>query len=427
MQDRASETKPKTDTASGGALSNIRVLDLSRILAGPWASQILGDLGADVIKIERPTGGDDTRGWGPPYLKGVEGSETTDAAYFACANRNKRSLAIDITSKEGQALIHQLVARSDVVLENFKVGGLAKYGLDYNSLKAIKPDIVYCSITGFGQTGPDASKAGYDFMIQAMGGLMSVTGQPQGTPGGGPVKVGVALVDIMTGLYATIGILAALAHRRETGEGQYIDMALLDVQVAALANQATNYLVSGKAPTQMGNNHPNLMPYSAFPSSDGHFIIAIGNDSQFARFCSLSGLDALIADERFATNRARVKNREALAAKIAAVTVDRSARDWLSLLNDAGIPCGPINTIDQVFAEPQVIHRGMQIALQREDGTQVPGVANPICMSQTPATYNAPPPKLGEHSIAILAGELGLSDKDIKRLITDGVVGAESP
>ncbi|SNY90770.1 Crotonobetainyl-CoA:carnitine CoA-transferase CaiB [Cohaesibacter sp. ES.047] len=425
MSDRASETNGETNTASKGALSHMRVLDLSRILAGPWASQILGDLGADVIKIERPETGDDTRGWGPPYLDGPNGREGSDAAYFACANRNKRSLAIDITSSEGQALIHRLVAEADVVLENFKVGGLAKYGLDYESLKAIKPDLVYCSITGFGQTGPDAMKAGYDFMIQAMGGLMSVTGQPEGTPGGGPVKVGVALVDIMTGLYATIGILAALAHRQQTGEGQYIDLALLDVQVAALANQATNYLVSGRAPTQMGNSHPNLMPYSAFPSSDGHFIIAIGNDAQFARFCSLAGLEALVADERFATNRARVKHREALAAKIAAVTVDHPAKDWLTRLNQAGIPCGPINSIDQVFAEPQVIHRGMHIALERSDGTRVPSVASPIRMSATPATYTTAPPQLGEHSHAILAGELGLSEDDIERLIAGGVVGKE--
>ena len=409
-----------------GSLSHIRVLDLSRILAGPWASQILGDLGADIIKIERPGSGDDTRGWGPPYLPDAEGKESRDAAYFGCANRNKRSLAIDITAPEGQALLRDLVRQSDVILENFKVGGLAKYGLDYDSLKAIKPDLVYCSITGFGQTGPDAHKAGYDFMIQGMGGLMSVTGQPQGTPGGGPVKTGVALADILTGLYATIGILAALAHRDRTGEGQYIDMALLDVQVATLANQATNYLVSGKAPTQMGNAHPNLMPYQAFPARDGYFILAVGNDSQFARFCTLAGLDTLAGDERFKTNRARVENREILAAKITAVTSDLPTSHWLQACAKGGIPCGPINSIDQVFREPQVIHRGMQLALERTDGTTVPGIANPIRLSGTPVTYRSAPPSLGEHNRAILTNELGLSALDIENLIRQGIIGTPS-
>lgn len=405
-----------------GALSHIRILDLSRILAGPWASQILGDLGADIIKIERPEGGDDTRSWGPPYLPDENGNQGEDAAYFGCANRNKRSLALDITKPEGQALLHKLVRQCDVVIENFKVGGLAKYNLDYQSLRAIKPDLVYCSITGFGQTGPDAHKAGYDFMIQGMGGLMSVTGQPQGSAGAGPVKTGVALADVMTGLYATIGILAALAHRDRTGEGQYIDMALLDVQVATLANQATNYLVSGKAPTQMGNAHPNLMPYSAFPATDGHFILAIGNDAQFARFCKIANLKGLPDDPRFATNPVRVEHRDILSAKITAVTADRPVGFWLEACAQEGIPCGPINSIDEVFAEPQIIHRGMKVELTRQDGARLPGVANPIKMSNTPVTYRTAPPKLGEHSHQILSSLLDLSEDEINTLLSRQII-----
>ena len=408
-----------------GALSHIRILDLTRILAGPWATQILGDLGADVIKIERPIGGDDTRSWGPPYPVDADGKEGPDAAYFTCANRNKRSLAIDITSKTGQTLIHELVKKCDVVIENFKVGGLKKYGLDYDSLKAIKPDLVYCSVTGFGQTGPDAHKAGYDFMIQAMGGLMSVTGQPQGELGGGPVKVGVALADVMTGLYATISILAALAHRDRSGEGQQIDLALLDVQVATLANQAANYLVTGKPPTQMGNAHPSIAPYEAFPASDGHFILAVGNDGQFARFCKLAGLDSLATDERFATNRARVSNRHLLSPKIGAVTGEKPIDHWLALLGENKVPCGPINSLDRVFAEPQVIHRGMQIELERPDGARLPGVASPIHLSKTPASYRIAPPPLGAHSMDILRSELGLDQTTIDQLIKEHVVATE--
>lgn len=405
-----------------GALSHIRVLDLSRILAGPWASQILGDLGADIIKIERPGKGDDTRGWGPPFLPDAMGDASHDAAYFACCNRNKRSLALDITSPEGQQIIRDLVKTSDVLIENYKVGGLAKYGLDYDSLKEIKPDLVYCSVTGFGQTGPDAHRAGYDFMIQAMGGLMSVTGQPQGSPGGGPVKVGVALADVMTGLYATISVLAALNHRAVSGQGQHIDLALLDVQVATLANQATNYLITGKAPTQMGNAHPNLMPYQSFPASDGHFILAVGNDSQFARFCELTGLAGLAEDERFLTNRARVENRDILTAKISAITVDRTIDDWLALFGREGIPCGPINTLDRVFAEPQVQHRGMQVELQRPDGARLPGVGNPIKLSKTPVRYDIAPPFLGEHSRDVLTRDLGLNEREIEDLIARQIV-----
>lgn len=406
------------------ALEGIRVLDLSRILAGPWASQVLGDLGADVIKIEHPAHGDDTRQWGPPFLPSSDETGRRDAAYFSCTNRNKRSIAIDITKPQGQEILRKLVTNSDVILENFKVGGLAKYGLDYDSLKSIKPDLVYCSITGFGQTGPNAHKAGYDFMIQGMGGLMSVTGQPEDSPGGGPVKAGVALADVMTGLYATIGILAALHHRDVTGEGQYIDLALLDVQVATLANQAANYLVTGKAPTQMGNTHPNLVPYQTFPTSDGHFILAIGNDAQFGKFCELAGLAPLATDSRFATNAARVENRQILEAKITAITSDHPLDHWMTLLSQASIPCGPINTIDRVFAEPQVQHRQMQINLQRSDGTSLPGVGNPLKLGQTPISYRRAPPRLGEHGVEILEKELGLSHAEIETLIKQKILSS---
>lgn len=404
------------------ALSNIRVLDMSRILAGPWASQLLGDLGADVIKIEHPLNGDDTRQWGPPFLDSSEKSDRKDAAYFGCANRNKRSLAIDISKPQGQDIIRKLVMTSDVILENFKVGGLTKYGLDYESLKSINPALVYCSITGFGQTGPDAHKAGYDFMIQGMGGLMSVTGQPDNTPGGGPVKAGVALADVMTGLYATTGILAALHHRNQTGEGQYIDLALLDVQVATLANQAANYLITGKAPPRMGNSHPNLVPYQTFPARDGHFILAIGNDTQFARFCQLADLEPLASDPRFATNAARVGNRRILEAKIAAITSDHPLDYWMHCLGEAGIPCGPINTIDKVFAEPQIQHRDMQVILERADGTCMPGIGNPLKLSRTPVTYRQAPPLLGEHGFEILEKDLGLSQAEIDALIEQNIL-----
>ncbi|HAT86042.1 MAG TPA: CoA transferase [Rhizobiales bacterium] len=405
-----------------GALSHIRVLDLTRVLAGPWSGQILGDLGADIIKVERPGVGDDTRGWGPPYLKDKDGNERSDAAYFGCTNRNKQSVTIDITKPEGQALIRELVAKSDILVENYKVGGLKKYGLDYDSLKAIKPNLIYCSITGFGQTGPDATKAGYDFMIQGMGGLMSVTGQPEGSPGGEPMKVGVALADVMTGLYSTIGILAALAYRDQTGEGQHIDMALLDVQVATLANQATNYLVSGKAPTHMGNAHPNLVPYQTFPTSDAHFILAIGNDSQFAKFCAIAGLDDLPGDIRFDTNRHRVENRDVLAAKITAVTADKPLDYWMEELGKAGVPCGPINSIDRVFEEPQIKHRGMAIEVPAKDGSMQPGVANPIKLSKTPPSYKSAPPELGEHTLSVLANLLGKDESELDALSSGKII-----
>jgi len=404
-----------------GPLSHIRVLDLSRVLAGPWAGQCLADLGAEVIKIERPGAGDDTRGWGPPFLKTPSG-EPGDAAYFAAANRGKRSVTIDIAHADGQALIRRLAAQSDVVIENFKVGGLRKYALDYASLAPDNPRLVYCSITGFGQTGPYADRAGYDFMIQGMGGIMSVTGQPDGTPGAEPMKCGVAFADIFTGLYATIAITAALHHREHTGQGQYIDMALLDSQVAVLANQALNYLASGQAPVRLGNAHPNIVPYQTFATADGHVIIAVGNDRQFGELCRVAGLESLAADPRFRTNRARVANRQVLVALIAAAVKTRPTAEWIAALERAGVPCGPINTIDQVFADEHVKTRALRVDLARPDGTVVPGVANPIRLSATPIEYSRPAPALGADTDDVLA-RLDLTADEIRSLRQSGAIG----
>ena len=410
---------------AGGALAGLRVLDLSRVLAGPWASQLLGDLGADVIKVEKPgepgRGGDDTRGWGPPWLADGAGQATADAAYFLCTNRNKRSLTVDITRPAGQEIVTDLAAQSDVVLENFKVGGLKAYGLDYASLAALNPRLVYCSITGFGQDGPYAARAGYDFLIQGMGGLMSVTGRADDEEGAGPQKVGVALTDILTGLYATIAIQAALAHREKTGLGQHIDLALLDVQVACLANQAMNYLVSGKAPRRMGNGHPNIVPYQDFPTADGDMILAIGNDGQFARFCEIAGHAEWAADPRFASNAARVKSRSELLPLLRQATVMKTTADWIALLENAAVPCGPINDLAAVFADPQVLHRGLRVELPHAAGGSAPQVANPIRFSTTPVEYRHAPPLLGQDTEAIL-GELGRSGEDIAALRTAGVV-----
>ncbi|MDO5102507.1 MAG: CaiB/BaiF CoA-transferase family protein [Lautropia sp.] len=405
-----------------GALSHVRVLDLSRVLAGPWAGQMLADMGADVIKVERPGSGDDTRGWGPPWLKDDQGAETSVAAYYLCANRNKRSITIDMTKPEGQALIRRLAAESDVVLENFKVGGLKQYGLDYESLKAVNPRLVYCSITGFGQDGPYASRAGYDFLIQGLGGLMSVTGRPDGEEGGGPMKVGVALVDILTGLYATNAVLGALAWRERSGEGQHIDMALLDVQVACLANQAMNYLATNNNPKRLGNSHPNIVPYQDFPTADGYMILAIGNDGQFARFCEVAGAPELAADARFATNRARVENRAVLVPMLKKLTVARNTADWIQALEAKAVPCGPINTLADVFADPQVQARGMQVTMPHPVAGQVPLVASPMRFSATPVDYRLAPPMLGEHTEEILAGTLGMSGDEIARLREVGAI-----
>ncbi|MFT4825546.1 MAG: crotonobetainyl-CoA:carnitine CoA-transferase CaiB-like acyl-CoA transferase [Cryomorphaceae bacterium] len=384
------------------ALPHLKVLDLSRILAGPWASQILADFGAEVIKIERPNVGDDTRGWGPPFLKDEEGNDTSESAYYLCANRGKKSVCIDMKTAEGQETIRQLADESDVVLENFKFGGAKSFGLDYETLVARNPRLIYCSITGFGQTGPDRERPGYDFLVQAMGGLMSVTGQADGDPGAGPQKVGVALTDIMTGLYATIGILAALAERERSDLGQFVDLALLDVTAATLANQASNYLVGNTVPVRLGNAHPNVVPYQSFVASDGHIIVAVGNDGQFRRFVGELGLSELADDARFETNQLRVRNREPLIPLLQAKMLERSKADWLRAFEKVQVPAGPINTVEQVFAEPQIKARGMQINVPHPHNPDLQLVANPIKLSRTPAQYQRPPPTLGEHTEEVL-------------------------
>ena len=410
-------------TATPGALANIRVLDLSRVLAGPWASQMLGDLGADIWKVERPGSGDDTRLWGPPFLKDPQGEPTGESAYYLCTNRNKRSLAIDFTQPAGQALIKALAQQCDVLIENFKVGGLKAYGLDAASLRALNPRLIYCSITGFGQTGPYAHRAGYDFLIQGMGGLMSVSGRGDGEPGAGPMKVGVALTDIMTGMYASTAILAALHARHATGEGQHIDLALLDVQVASLVNQGMNYLYSGQLPKRMGNAHPNTVPYQDFPTADGHMILAIGNDSQFAKFCNAAGQPSWAQDERFATNAARVTHRQTLIPLMCEVTRTRSTQTWVSTLENLGVPCGPINTVDQVYQDPQVQARHLKFEMQHPRAGAIPLIANPIRMSQTPVQYRHVPPAIGQHTQEVLSQVLGLSADELTALTQQGVFG----
>lgn len=405
-----------------GALSHIRVLDLSRILAGPWAGQILADLGADVIKVERPGAGDDTRHWGPPYLKNRDGKDTDVASYFLCANRNKRSITVDMTRPEGQALLQQLAAECDVVLENFKKDGLVRYGLDYASLAEVNPQLVYCSITGFGQDGPYAARAGYDFLIQGLGGLMSLTGRPDGEPGAGPMKVGVALTDILTGLYAANAVQAALAWRDRSGKGQHIDLALLDVQVACLANQAMNYLTSGRSPGRLGNAHPNIVPYQDFPTDDGYMILAVGNDAQFSRLCEALGDGSLSSDERYATNKARVENRTTLIPALNKLTIRRTTSDWIARLEAVGVPCGPINTLAEVFADPQVQARGLKVDMDHPAIGTVPQVASPFRMSETPVAYDRAPPLLGEHTDEVLASVLGIGPEEIAALRERGVV-----
>lgn len=405
-----------------GALSHLRVLDLSRVLAGPWSGQILADLGADVIKVERPGSGDDTRAWGPPFLKDVQGENTSEAAYYLSANRNKRSVTIDFTQPEGQRLVRELAAKSDIVIENFKVGGLAAYGLDYASLKSVNPRLIYCSITGFGQTGPYAKRAGYDFMIQGLGGLMSLTGRPDGEEGAGPVKVGVALTDILTGLYSTVAILAALANRDQAGVGQHIDMALLDVQVACLANQAMNYLTTGNPPRRLGNAHPNIVPYQDFPTADGDFILTVGNDGQFRKFAEVAGQPQWADDPRFATNKLRVANRAELIPLIRQATVFKTTAEWVSQLEAAGVPCGPINDLAQMFQDPQVLARGLAVSMPHALAGSVPQVASPIRLSETPVEYRRAPPLLGEHTEAVLGDVLGLDGDALGRLRSAGVL-----
>ena len=393
-----------TAQTSVQALAGVRVLDLSRVLAGPWATQTLADLGAEVIKIERPDVGDDTRAWGPPFTTRTDGARG-DSAYFLCANRGKKSVELDIASPEGAATIRRLAETSDVLVENFKVGGLKKYGLDYAGLSAINPKLVYCSITGFGQSGPRAGQAGYDYMIQAMGGLMSVTGQPDGAPGAEPMKVGVAVVDLATGLYASNAILAALLHARATGQGQHVDIALFDVQAAMLANQATNYFVSGKAPTRMGNAHPNLVPYQPFPTSDGMVVIAVGNDSQYRALCGVLDAGDLATDDRYAANAGRIEHRAELIAALSALTARRTMAELFARLEGAGVPCGPVNTIDQVFEEPQAKHRGLEVDLLRDDlSAPTKTVASPIRLSKTPVRYDSAPPRLGADTDEVLGG-----------------------
>jgi crotonobetainyl-CoA:carnitine CoA-transferase CaiB-like acyl-CoA transferase len=391
-----------------GPLSHVRVLDLSRIMAGPWAGQVLADLGADVIKVERPGVGDDTRAWGPPFLHDPSGKPTREAGYYLAVNRGKRSITLDLDKPDGQAIVRAIAARSDIVLENFKVGTLKRFGLDYASLKAVNPKIIYCSITGFGQTGPKRDAAAYDFMIQAMGGLMSITGERDGMPGAGPQKVGVPIVDIMTGMYAAVGVLAALARRNETGEGDYIDLAMLDVQSAFLANQAMNWLVSGHAPKRGGNRHPNIQPQDVFPCADGFVALAVGNDGQFAKLAGILGHAEWARDERFATNPARVRNHPVLDPLLRAEFASRSRAALAAALEAAGVPCSPINTVPEVFAEPQLQHRRMLRELPHPTGGRVPQVVSPLNFANAPLSFDRAPPLLGEHTEEVLR-ELGLA------------------
>ncbi|MFZ2219478.1 MAG: CaiB/BaiF CoA-transferase family protein [Rhodoferax sp.] len=417
-----------TETKQPGALSHLKVLDLSRVLAGPWCTQMLADLGADVIKVERPVVGDDTRHWGPPFLKDAQGNDTDHATYFTSCNRNKRSITIDMAKPEGQALIRQMALDSDILVENFKVGGLASYGLDYASLKAINPRLIYCSITGFGQDGPYAERAGYDLMIQAMTGMMSITGRPDDVPGGGPQRVGVALTDLFTGVYATSAILAALEVRNRTGEGQLIDMALLDVGMAILANQAAGFVNTGKVPQRQGNSHPSLAPYQDFPTEDGAMLLAIGNDGQFARFCEAAERPEWATDPRFATNTLRVTHREALIPAMQALTRTRTTAQWIALLEKKAVPCGPINDMGQAFDDAQVKARSLKInqplapaALAQTAIESIATVASPLRLTATPPVLNRPPPMLGEHTDEVL-GEMGLTTSAIAALRASKVV-----
>lgn len=393
-----------------GPLSHIRVLDLSRIMAGPWAGQVLADLGADVIKVERAGVGDDTRGWGPPYLKDKDGKDTKESGYYLSVNRGKRSIALDLSTEKDQKIVRALAANSDIVLENFKVGTLARYGLGYEDLKAINPGIIYCSITGFGLDGPRKSQVAYDFMIQAMGGLMSVTGERDDAPGGGPQKVGVPIVDIMTGMYSTIGVLAALARRTETGEGEQVDVGMLDVSVAMLANQAMNHLVSGATPTRKGNRHPNIQPQDVFAVADGHIVLAVGNDGQFSRFAKALGLPDLADDPRFKTNVERVRHLDVLHPLISKIFLEKGLDEWVELLGAAEVPCGPINTIPRVFEDEQIKHRKMLRKLSHPLNDELPQVVSPMRFTNAPLSFERPPPMLNQHNEEVLA-EL-MSDRE---------------
>jgi len=422
-------SEPGIVPAGQGALAHLKVLDLSRVLAGPWCAQMLADLGADVVKVERPGEGDDTRHWGPPFMPDADGNDTTQATYFNSTNRNKRSITLDLSQSAGQALVRQMAQQSDILVENFKVGGLKAYGLDYASLKALNPRLIYCSITGFGQSGPYAERAGYDLMIQAMSGMMSITGRADDQPGGGPLRVGVALTDLFTGVYATSAILAALEVRHRTGAGQHIDMALLDVGMSTLANQASGYLNTGKVPQRQGNSHPSLAPYQDFPTRDGSMLLAIGNDGQFSRFCKAAGKPEWSADARFAGMGARVRNREVLIPLMETVTRTRDTADWIALFEDKAVPCGPINDLAHAFADPQVQARGLIVRQERApelvaaDGiAAVRTVASPLRLQDNPPVLRRPPPALGQHTDEVLA-ELGLDVAQIAALRGGGIVG----
>ena len=404
------------------ALEHLRVLDLTRVLAGPWCTQLLADLGADVVKVERPGSGDDTRAWGPPYLKDAAGRDTSEAAYYLSANRGKRSVTVDISKPEGQQLVRKLAAASDIVIENYKVGQLARYGLDYARLAADNPRLIYCSITGFGQDGPYKDRAGYDFIIQAMGGFMSITGERDDLPGGGPQKAGVAVSDLMTGMYTTVAILAAVAQRERTGHGQYIDMALFDTMIAMLANMNMNYLTTGKAPGRAGNAHQNIVPYQVFAAADGHVVIAVGNDGQYAKFCEIAGRPDLATDPRFAKNAERVRNRAVLVPLLEAIVRERPAAFWAEKLEAAGVPCGPINSIAQAFADPQALARGLRIDLPHPTAGTVSLVGMPIRMSASSPNYERPPPLLGQHTDEVLHELAGLHADEIAALRSRGVI-----
>jgi formyl-CoA transferase len=404
-----------------GPLSHIRVLDLTRVLAGPWCAQNLADLGADVIKVERPKKGDDSRAFGPPWIKDESGKETTESAYFMAANRGKKSITIDISKPAGQAIVRELAKNADVVLENYKTGDLPRYGLGYEDLKKINPKIIYCSVTGFGQTGPYREKPGYDFMVQGMGGFMSVTGERDNKPGGGPQRAGVPIVDIMTGMYSTIAVCAAIAHRAETGVGQFIDLALLDTQVAILANQGMNYLATGEAPGRLGNTHPNIVPYQSVKTKDGAIILACGNDNLFNRLCQEADAMHLPKDPRFATNGARVTNRDVLDEILEPIMMKRTTAEWVKALEKAGVPCGPINNLKEVFEDPQVQARGMKIELPHKTAGKVPLIRGPMRFSETPVEHKIGPPTLGQHTDEVLSS-LGKSAEEIAKLKADGIV-----
>lgn len=403
------------------ALTGLRVLDMSRILAGPWCTQNLADMGADVIKIERPSVGDDSRAWGPPFLRDSEGRETYDSSYFLSANRGKRSVAIDISKPEGQAIIRRIAAQSDILIENYKVGTLARYGLAYEDIRKVKPDIIYCSVSGFGQSGPYAHLPGYDFVFQGMGGLMDITGNPDDAPGGGPMKVGIAIADILSGMYATTAILGALEFRRRTGKGQYIDVALLDCVVAATSYLSMNYFIGGRLPARFGNGHQNLVPYQVFAAADGNIILAVGNDSQFQSFCRVAQRPELAEDPKFATVANRVRNRDELLPIVAGIMRGRTMQEWMVLLSDNNVPCGPIYRLDQVYADPQVRHRGMRIEVPHGAGVNAPHVASPINYSESAIAYSRSAPTLGEHTREVLS-DFGLAGDEIARLDEAGIV-----